>query len=172
MALNFNSDIHYTPYVDESDLDPAIKLIESGLSEPYSIYTYRYFVQQWPELCLLARNEHEKCVGVIICKLEPHPARRRHSSLLRGYIGMVAVDHAYRKRGIGSTLVLNAIDIMKRMGADEVILETETKNKGALSLYEAVGFIREKCLCRYYMDGSDAFRLKMWIGKPEPLVTL
>lgn len=38
----------------------------------------------------------------------------------RGYIGMLAVDAAYRKRAIGSTLVLKTVDAMKSRGVDEV----------------------------------------------------
>ena len=28
-------------------------LIEKDLSEPYSIFTYRYFINNWPSLCIL-----------------------------------------------------------------------------------------------------------------------
>ncbi|KAJ2487477.1 N-alpha-acetyltransferase 30 [Coemansia sp. RSA 2050] len=105
--------ITYSTYQTEDDLIPAIKLIERDLSEPYSIYTYRYFVHQWPSLCILAHHDQKECAGVIICKLEPHRRRlldTRHPddkpALSRGYIGMVAVGKAFRKQGIGSTLIL------------------------------------------------------------------
>jgi N-alpha-acetyltransferase 30 len=29
-------------------------LIDNELSEPYSIFTYRYFLSQWPELSFIA----------------------------------------------------------------------------------------------------------------------
>ena len=38
-------------------------------------------------------------------------------------------------------------------------METEFDNAAALSLYESLGFIREKRLYRFYMNGKDAFRL-------------
>lgn len=38
-------------------------------------------------------------------------------------------------------------------------LETEYDNVAALALYESLGFIREKRLFRFYMNGKDAFRL-------------
>lgn len=38
-------------------------------------------------------------------------------------------------------------------------METEYDNTAALSLYESLGFIREKRLFRFYMNGKDAFRL-------------
>lgn len=39
------------------------------------------------------------------------------------------------------------------------MLETEFDNAAALSLYESLGFIREKRLFRFYLNGKDAFRL-------------
>lgn len=41
----------------------------------------------------------------------------------------------------------------------QVVLETEYDNYAALSLYESLGFIREKRLYRFYLNGKDAFRL-------------
>jgi N-alpha-acetyltransferase 30 len=41
------NDIEFTLFKDETQLDDIIKLIQNDLSEPYSIYVYRYFIQQW-----------------------------------------------------------------------------------------------------------------------------
>ena len=41
----------------------------------------------------------------------------------------------------------------------QIVLETEYDNYAALSLYESLGFIREKRLFRFYLNGKDAFRL-------------
>ena len=49
----------------------------------------------------------------------------------------------------------------------QVVLETEITNKGALALYERLDFIRDKRLHAYYMNGVDAFRLKLWLT-PSP----
>ena len=46
-----------------------MELIGRDLSEPYSIFTYRYFVLTWPEQCILARVDG-KLVGVIVSKAE------------------------------------------------------------------------------------------------------
>ena len=47
-------------------------MIETELSEPYPIYTYRYFVQKWPHLTMLAykKGDNKKCIGCIVSKLE------------------------------------------------------------------------------------------------------
>ncbi|KAF9142746.1 N-alpha-acetyltransferase 30 [Mortierella sp. GBA39] len=157
--------IDYVGYESEHQLQGMMSLIENDLSEPYSIYTYRYFLHQWPKLSFLAMDrEKGTCIGVIVCRLEPHG----HSARNRGYIAMLAVSKEYRKRKIGSTLVLMAIEAMKSAGADEIVLETEYTNQSAIALYQQMGFIKDKRLYRYYLNGVDAFRLKL-LCKPELL---
>lgn len=46
----------------------------------------------------------------------------------------------------GSSLVKLAIHEMIKNGAEEVVLEAEVTNKGALKLYENLGFVRDKRL--------------------------
>ena len=89
-------------YEDENQINGIIRLIEKDLSEPYSIFTYRYFINNWPKLCYLVRQPNtsvvlvsppivafpfrcvkhgfqaldttrdNKCVGAIVCKLDMH----------------------------------------------------------------------------------------------------
>jgi peptide alpha-N-acetyltransferase len=94
----------------------------------------------------------DECIGVVVCKVDPH------KDWQRGYIGMLAVSHEYRKRGIGSHLVRLAIREMQKLDLDEVVLETEKTNKGAQVLYENLGFVRDKLMVRYYLNGNDAYR--------------
>ncbi|CCC67658.1 hypothetical protein NCAS_0A11000 [Naumovozyma castellii] len=134
------------------------KLIDIDLSEPYSIYVYRYFLNQWPELCFLAfdsgSSDDDVPIGCIICKSEMH-----RNSRMRGYIGMLAVEKSYRGRGIAKKLVEIAINKMIDDGCDEIMLEAEVENKVALQLYEGMGFIRMKRMFRYYLNEGDAFKL-------------
>lgn len=48
-----NNHIQIETYLDESQIDVIMEMIGKELSEPYSIYTYRYFLNTWPELTLL-----------------------------------------------------------------------------------------------------------------------
>ena len=43
-------------------------------------------------------------------------------------------------------------------------------NKGALALYGRLGFIRAKRLFRYYLNGVDAFRLKLLFPRQNPML--
>lgn len=46
-------EITYLGYDSESQMPDIMRLIQKDLSEPYSIYTYRYFIHNWPKLCFL-----------------------------------------------------------------------------------------------------------------------
>lgn len=42
-----SSGVIYRQYKGESDLPAVMSLVQSELSEPYVIYTFRYFLHQW-----------------------------------------------------------------------------------------------------------------------------
>lgn len=150
-------DIKYIVYSEESHLVDLMKMIDSELSEPYSIFTYRYFLYNWPQLCILAYQDSQ-LIGVIVCKAD------KHRNALRGYIAMLAVKIEMRRAGIGRKLVEMAIKEMKNCKVDEIVLETEVTNVAALRLYDSFGFARDKRLQSYYLNGNDAFRLKLWLN--------
>lgn len=151
------TEVEYVSYESELQMPDIMRIMNKDLSEPYSIYTYRYFIYNWPKLCFLAMIGSE-CVGAIVCKLDLN-----RKAAKRGYIAMLAVDGNHRNKGIGSNLVLKAIGAMVALNADEVVLESEITNSHALRLYENLGFVRDKRLFRYYLNGVDAFRLKLWL---------
>lgn len=122
-------------------------------------FSYRFYTENSLILFVHIKAMHgDECVGAIVCKLDIH-----RKVIKRGYIAMLAVDVKYRKRKIGSNLVRRAIQAMAEDDADEVVLETEITNRPALRLYENLGFVRDKRLFRYYLNGVDALRLKLWL---------
>jgi peptide alpha-N-acetyltransferase len=182
--------IQYEPSHEEHYLPLIRSLISKDLSEPYSIYVYRYFLYQWGDLCYMVRtlprlpfpytsspkafpltalplqalSPTNTLLGIIISKLEPH-----HSGTFRGYIAMLATQEAYRGRGIATQLVRLAIEAMTARDADEIVLETEVTNTASLKLYERLGFIRSKRLHRYYLNGNAAFRLILYLKEGTAL---
>lgn len=52
-----NDEIEYVSYKSELQMPDIMRLIQKDLSEPYSIYTYRYFIHNWPKLCFLVSTE-------------------------------------------------------------------------------------------------------------------
>ncbi|XWS43943.1 hypothetical protein CRYUN_Cryun15aG0001800 [Craigia yunnanensis] len=66
-----------------------------------------------------------------------------------------------------SELVTWSIRMMMESGCEEVTLEAEVTNIGALALYGRLGFIRAKWLFHYYLNGVDAFRSKLLFPRRE-----
>lgn len=144
------------------------QLIDKDLSEPYSVWVYRYFLNQWPELVYLAYDDTkiedssrssidvdlDKPIGCIVSKIDTHRDCRK-----RGYIGMLTVNKEYRGQGIAKNLIEMTIDAMIESECDEIMLETEVENIVALHLYEKMGFIKMKRMFRYYLNEGDAFKL-------------
>ncbi|OJI83821.1 hypothetical protein ASPTUDRAFT_55820 [Aspergillus tubingensis CBS 134.48] len=157
--------IRYNAAHEDTYVPAMRQLISKDLSEPYSIYVYRYFLYQWGDLCFMAMDDNNSelqssspMVGVVVSKLEPH-----RGGPLRGYIAMLAVREEYRGQGIATKLARMAIDAMVERGADEIVLETETTNTAAIKLYERLGFLRSKRLHRYYLNGNSAYRLVLYL---------
>lgn len=158
--------VQYTPEKEAEYLKPIRALIAKDLSEPYSIYVYRYFLYQWPELCFIALDARSReLIGVVINKLEQH-----RGGPMRGYIAMLAVVEEHRGKGIATALVRMSIEAIKAADADEVALETEITNTASLKLYERLGFLRSKRLHRYYLNGNTAFRLLLYLKPGTALI--
>ena len=83
-------------YKDEHDLLLLKRMIDKELVEPYSIFTFRMFVQPWPQLCHFCYVDGEPA-GVVVCKIDDHKSGRR-----RGYLGMIVVEIPFRRLGLGA----------------------------------------------------------------------
>jgi len=81
----------------------------------------------------------EKVVGHLILYTYPNSPRRRHA----GGLGM-AVHDAYQGRGIGSALMVEALDLADNwLGLRRLELEVYCNNGPAVHLYEKFGFVIE-----------------------------
>lgn len=154
--------IVYKTYPGEHLINEIINLMSEELSEPYPIFTYRYFLNESPEACIMAydKSENNKFVGCIIGNCEKSKKKEKK----KGYIAMIAVNKSYRGKRIGKHLCDIFISQLKNVfKADEIYLETEITNVMASKLYESFGFVRTKKLINYYLNGNSAYRLKLWL---------
>jgi len=158
--------IIYTPYPGEYLIDDIMGLMIKNLSEPYPIYTYRHFLNNYSDLCIMCfdSNKNEKkevdnFVAGIIGGIETS-----NNNVKKGYIAMIAVKDEYRGKKIAQNIVKLFIErITKNYDLDEIYLETESDNTAALGLYESLGFVRVKLNTNYYLNGKSAYKLKLWL---------
>ena len=68
----------------------------------------------------------------------------------------VAVDPAFRRRGLASILLRHALAEGTSAGMEQALLEVRCGNAGAIALYQRFGFAVVGERRRYYADGEDA----------------
>lgn len=91
----------------------------------FAVFTYRYFLHRFPELCILAVDAG-KPIGCVVGKIDQEETIQNGqvTFVSTGYIGMLAVQSSYRRRGIGKALVRKVLQRMKNIGCQSVTLET------------------------------------------------
>lgn len=154
-----SGDVTYRPYRDENDLRQVQALFSAELSEPYQLWTYRYFVDPYPDLSFFA-----ECNGEVIGCCMGSCLEEKKGRPLEGYIGMISVVDAYKRQGIGRALYTHLERRFRERGVEAITLETEEDNVVALRFYEKLGFRRTRSYAAFYMNGKNAFRLKRWLA--------
>lgn len=136
--------------VESGDLPDVYEIAEDSFKDPYPLKLLRHIYETDPEGFLAAEIDGE-IVGYLI-------------GLVRwgdmGHILAVAVDKPYRRRGVGSALMINAIDRLSRNGADKIRLEVRAGNEAAQNFYGKIGFEPRKVVPAYYSDGEDAVSME------------
>jgi len=83
------------------------------------------------------------------------------SSETTGRIFSLAVHPSYQNRKLGSALLKEIIDVFRKMGVSEIILEVRSGNVKARRFYERHGFITTDVLEKYYNDGESAYLMRL-----------
>lgn len=78
-------------------------------------------------------EENNLVVGTVMVGFDGH----------RGWIYSLAVKPDFRKKGIGTKLMKEAITQLKSLGCLKVNLQIEEDNSGVVDFYEKIGFLIE-----------------------------
>lgn len=128
---------------------------------------YRIFYQQPSDPALAERyinerlGKNESVIFVALRQVDEqlipvgftqlYPKYSSISAVKNWILNDLYVDNAYRKQGIGGSLINTAMDFAKNEGAAYLQLETAVDNFTAQSLYERIGFIRQAPEEKYLM---------------------
>ena len=80
----------------------------------------------------------------------------------KGRIGhLVTIDIAAsaRRRGLGRRLFAEVSRRLRDAGAEEIRLEVDVRNEGAIRFYESLGFETARTLKSYYGRGLDGYEM-------------
>jgi ribosomal-protein-alanine N-acetyltransferase len=145
----------------ETDIPSVIYVNMLTLPEHYSDYFYYEILKDFPSTFVLA-EAGGKVVGYIMCRIEYGLSMTRKFGLAKkGHIISIAVLEEHRNQGIGSTLIKNALEEVRKASGRECYLEVRTTNKGAIELYQKLGFKISSTLHGYYKDGESAYTMAM-----------
>jgi len=143
--------------VREEDLDQVIEINLISLKEHYPVQFWRDHLQLWGKIFLVAEVD-SRIVGYVMTRIERGFGFLRRFLRKLGHVVSIAVHPNYRRRGIGSALMVEVLKRMKDLyNVDEAYLEVRVSNTPAIKLYEKLGFKIVKVIKYYYADGEDAY---------------
>jgi len=141
----------------KKDMKPAIRLsrelssISRFTNDPFFPETQRLKLYEvWVIDCLKRDDSHlivaeikKQVVGFVLC---------RQSQLRHGAIDLIAVTSRYQKQGIGSQLLLSALQWFSTMGIMRVTVRTQSTNEASQRLFEKHRFtiLRKDVIFHYH----------------------
>ena len=127
------------------------------LPENYTSFFFLDLYRRFP-LTFLVAEEDGEVVGYIMCRIETGLPNLGFFGLIKkGHVVSIAVMPEHRGKGIGYTLMKEAMKNMEKYDAKECFLEVRITNQPAINLYKKLGFQVVKTIRHYYMDGEDAY---------------
>ena len=143
------------------DIPSVINVNALTLPEHYSDYFYYEILKDFPGTFLIAETGGE-IAGYIMCRMEYGLSMTKRFGLAKkGHIISVAVLQPHRGRGVGTRLIHDALEQIKRENGKECYLEVRITNEGAIELYKRLGFKVSNTLHGYYKDGESAYTMAM-----------
>jgi ribosomal-protein-alanine N-acetyltransferase len=119
------------PLVSPSEIDAILAIEEASFTNPWTREMYLAELQnEGVSFFYLARDPERRTIG--FCSV--------WRVLDELHINNLAVLPAYRRAGIGASLLTHALDEGARMGARRATLEVRRSNEAARQLYERFGF--------------------------------
>jgi ribosomal-protein-alanine N-acetyltransferase len=140
-----------------SDLESVININRVCLPENYAAYFFMDTFNSHPESFIVTESQGN-IVGYIMCRVEHgFSDMKKLRFAKKGHIISVAVMPDFRRLGMGSALVTEALSALSSLHVDECYLEVRITNDAAIRLYKKLEFDIVRTIPRYYYDGSDAY---------------
>ena len=133
------------------DLKQVMDIENDSFPDPWRISYYKRLLQlrKRHSHLFVARLDNE-VIGYVVFYINCGEA----------HIMNIAVAAEHRRHGVGRTLMLFALDIIKTNDADVIYLEVAVNNSAACQLYREFGFEVYGRRKRYYRNGGDAYVMR------------
>ena len=139
-----------------TDLKRIEEIEELSFEDPYPLSLFQKLLREFPWGFRVALSKDIVVGYCVLVRTNDYD-----SSLL---IASIAVDPAYRRRGIGTDLIEDAISIGRthnRRHVRRIVLQVRENNESAISLYSKIGFRSMAIIPDYYGVGKDALEMSI-----------
>ena len=138
--------------LSKEDVNDLVKLEKELFKNPYSEELLLRELKT-PFSCGIVAKRGEETVGYCLFWIVSGQCE----------IHRIGVKREFQGKGIGSLLIKAVIDLCKRGGISEVLLEVSEENERALNLYRKFGFFEEGIRKNYY-GSENAILMKLKLG--------
>ena len=135
----------------KDDLKQVMEIEKDSFPDPWHVSFYKRLLHPQKEHSYLyVARLHNEVIGYVVFYINCGEA----------HIMNIAVAAEHRRQGVGRTLILFALDIIKTNDADVIFLEVAVNNSAACQLYRQFGFEVFGRRKRYYRNGGDAYVMR------------
>ena len=116
-------------YATEADIDAIVAIEQAAMSSPWRSADYREAINSDHAFIVVAEDDAD-IAGFAVFYLTPPESE----------LPDIVVAESYRGKGLGKTLLLEAISRLRPRDIDTVYLEVRVSNTPARALYSHIGF--------------------------------
>ena len=123
------------------EIEAYVALVNSAIPKATSAETHQRWIETpeyIPALDLIAVADDGTFAA--FCQSHYDPLELARSTRREGWTDPIGTAPAYRKRGLGRAIVLEALWRLKRRGIEDAVLGVAGSNEVAQKLYESIGY--------------------------------
>ena len=124
------------------DSDQVLAISRASFAEPWPQDEF----EKYPDGSFVAEDEG-KIAGFVIGKIAGR----------QGILKLIAVNPAYRGKGVGKSLMDHILKYFKESGVKEAMARSRFHNETGCYFLKSFGFEIVKTIKNYYLDGEDAY---------------
>ena len=141
------SERYFISPIEERELDRILEIEALSFGkEAYDRKLFAEYLHKCGDLFLGARRGRKLC-GYMLTHKRPGG--------IRAELVSVAVDPAWRQKGVAGALMRSTLRRLKRRRVERFSLMVKWTNAGARTFYEKYGFTKIRVVRQYYEDGAD-----------------
>lgn len=156
----------------EEDIPELMEIERRSFPTPWPESAYRHELRYGTDSLFYVLRFHQENSPATWWERLMGPGRAKERSPLLGYVGMrfipgeahittIAVHPDWRGHGLGKYILLKAIERALQNRVRFITLEVRPSNRVAQNLYTDLGFQFVGIYPRYYLDGEDAWLMRL-----------